>query len=253
MTDSTDSPVALVTGGSKRIGATISRMLHGRGFNIAIHFGQSRHEAELLAASLSGIRPDSADTFQADLTDLPSISAMAEAVVNRWSRIDAIVNNASTFYPTPIAYSDEAQWHDLLDSNLKGPFFLARELASHLRARRGSIVNITDINARQPLKDYPIYCIAKAGKTMLTRTLAKELAPEVRVNAVAPGSILWPEGKAEMSEEAKSSLLSKIPLQRIGTPESIAELVCFLITSASYITGQVIAVDGGLSLQGDTY
>ncbi len=244
-----ERPVALITGASKRIGAAISRQLHQRGYNIAIHYSRSEREARALADDLNCRADNSADIFQADLGDLAAIARMASAVQSRWGRVDAIVNNASSFYPTPLGDSAETDWNELLNSNLKGPYFLVQNLADGLRQQRGSIVNISDINARQPLKDYPIYCIAKAGNAMLTRVLAKELAPDVRVNGVAPGSILWPEGKAEMADQAKEDLLEKIPLKRLGTPEDIAELVCLLITSARYITGQVIAVDGGLGLQ----
>lgn len=244
-----DRPVALITGASKRIGAVIARKLHHCGYNIAIHYGRSEVEARTLADELNCSVDNSADIFQADLGDLASIARMASAVQSRWGRVDAIVNNASSFHPTPLGYSDETDWNELFNSNLKGPYFLVQSLAGSLRQQRGSIVNITDINAGQPLKDYPIYCIAKAGNAMMTRTLAKELAPEVRVNGIAPGSILWPEGKAAMTDQDKADLLDKIPLKRLGTPQDIAEIVYFLLTSAGYITGQVIAVDGGLGLQ----
>ena len=248
----TDSrPVALVTGASKRIGACISRLLHRRGYNLALHYGRSQRQAETLAGELNADVPGSAAVFQADLCDLSSIERMTARLLHHWQRLDTLVNNASMFYPTPLAETAEAAWEELINSNLKGPYFLVRNLAPALRAARGSVVNITDINVRYPLKDYPVYCIAKAGKAMLTRTLARELAPDVRVNGVAPGSILWPEGPAAMDEDAKRALLAKIPLGRPGTPEDIAELVCFLARSPGYLTGQIIAVDGGLSLAGD--
>ena len=244
-------PVALVTGASKRIGAAISRHLHQAGFNVALHYGNSKTEAEGLAAELNSSIPGSAATFQADLRNLASITTMTAQLLDYWHRVDTVINNASTFFPTPIDSSVESDWHELIDSNLKGPYFLIKQLTDTLQKQRGSVVNIIDINARHPLKGYPIYCIAKAGKAMLTKTLAKELAPQVNVNGVAPGSILWPEGKAEMSEEEKQKTLGTIPLQRLGTPDDIAALACFLASSAGYITGQIIAVDGGLHLQGD--
>ena len=244
-------PVALVTGATKRIGAAIARTLHQRGYDIAIHFGTSAAEAEALAAEFSGARPASAATFQADLCSIDAVQALAQAVVNHWRRVDALVNNASTFYPTPLGAATGTAWDDLVGSNLKGPFFLAQALAEELKKSRGAVVNIADINARYPLADYPIYSIAKGGLVMLTKVLARELAPWVHVNGVAPGSILWPEGKAEMSEEAKAKTLAKIPLQRVGTPEDIAALTAFLVATPGYITGQVIAVDGGINLGGD--
>ena len=247
----TDAPVALVTGAAKRIGAAISRHLHRRGFNVALHYGRSRQEAATLAIELNAERANSAVIFQADITDLDAVTSLAEAVESHWGRVDTLVNNASTFYPTPLADATATQWAELIDSNLKGAFFLARALAPALRQQRGSIVNITDINVRHPLKDYPIYCIAKAGKAMLTRSLARDLAPEINVNGVAPGSILWPEGAAAMDDDAKNQLLAQIPLGRPGTPEDIAEMVGFLAAAPGYLTGQIIAVDGGLSLNGE--
>lgn len=250
MSDST-RPVALVTGASKRIGAAIARTLHREGYTLALHYSRSETEVLQLANDLNQISSGSAAIFRADLCNLSSIKQMSDKLVGQWGRVDAVVNNASTFYPTPLENTSEEEWDDLLNSNLKGPYFLVKYLANSLRQRRGSVVNITDINARYPLKDYPVYCIAKAGKVMLTRTLARELAPDVNVNAVAPGSILWPEGKAEMTDQAKARTLNKIPLQRVGTPEDIAGLVSFLVKTPGYITGQVIAVDGGLNMQGD--
>ncbi len=243
-------PVVLVTGAARRIGATIARHLHAAGYRLALHYGASRREAEDLAHALNHRRPGSAVLFQADLRDLAQVERLAREVTKHFEGVDALVNNASSFHPTPLATSTEALWDELMGSNLKGPFFLSRALAESLRTRRGRIVNITDINARQPLKEYPIYCIAKAGVEMMTRSLALELAPHVQVNGIAPGSIIWPEGDAAMSEADKADLLPNIPLQRNGAPADIAALALHLVRDPGYITGQVIAVDGGLRLRG---
>lgn len=243
-------PVALITGGARRIGAAITREFHAQGYDVAIHYRRSRSEAESLGKTLNDIRPRSAACFQADLTRMDDIRRMASVVTHQWQRLDTIVNNASSFYPTPFKSVNEAQWNDLLDGNLKGPFFLAQALAGELRNSRGTIVNIVDINARYPLRNFSVYCIAKAGLAMLTKSLALELAPEVRVNGIAPGAILWPDEDAQMPMEAREAMLSRIPLHHLGQPEDIARLAVFLAATPGYLTGQVIAVDGGLSLSG---
>ena len=241
------APVVLITGAARRIGAAIATRLHGRGYRVIIHYQNSAADAKKLCAKLNASRADSAHSLQASLLDIDSITQMADASIAHWGQLNALVNNASSFYPTPIATATNTQWDDLIGSNLKGPFFLCQALADELKKRCGSIVNIADIHAHQPLKDHSIYCIAKAGNKMLTKTLAKDLAPKARVNGIAPGVILWPENDAQKDDEQKQ-LIKIIPLQRMGSSDDIARLAEFFITSASYITGQTIAVDGGKHL-----
>lgn len=243
-------PVVLITGAAKRLGAAMCRELHQAGYDIAIHYGQSADEAQHLAEELNSERENSADIFQANLCHLDEIHNLAKQVTARWGHINALINNASTFYPTPLDEADEADWDDLMATNLKAPFFLARELAGELTCRRGRIVNIADINGRMPLKNYPVYSMAKAGNIMLTKSLALELAPHVQVNGIAPGSILWPTGKAEMSDSEKTLLMNHTPMHHMGTPLDIARLAVLLVTKPGYMTGQIIAVDGGLNLTG---
>lgn len=240
------APVVLITGAARRIGAAIATRLHGRGYRVIIHYQHSATEAAALCAQLNRVRSDSAHGLQANLLDTASVQQLAKDSVARWGQVNALVNNASSFYPTPLGSATEKQWDELIGSNLKGPYFLCQALADELKNRGGSIVNIADIHAAQPLKNHSIYCIAKAGNKMLTKTLAKELAPRVRVNGIAPGVILWPENDNNKEEQEK--LLKSIPLQRMGSSDDIARLAEFLITSASYITGQTIAVDGGKHL-----
>ncbi|MBQ0720508.1 MAG: pteridine reductase [Gammaproteobacteria bacterium] len=240
------APVALITGAARRIGAAIASRLHGRGYRVIIHYQHSATEAAALCAQLNQIRSDSAHSLQANLLDTASVQQLAKDSVARWGQVNALVNNASSFYPTPLGSATEQQWDELVGSNLKGPYFLCQALADELKTRCGSIVNIADIHAAQPLKNHSIYCIAKAGNKMLTKTLAKELAPRVRVNGIAPGVILWPENDNKKGEQEK--LLKSIPLQRMGSSDDIARLADFFINNASYITGQTIAVDGGKHL-----
>ena len=242
-----DGQWALVTGAAKRIGATIVRRLHDAGANVAIHYGSSAAAADALAAELNALRQGSAVTVQADLCDMEALRSMVSEVVGQTGdRLDILVNNASTFYPTPLADVDEEQWNDLLGTNLKAPLFLAQAATPYLRKTGGQIINIVDIHSQRPLRDHPVYGPAKAGLAMLTRSLAKDLAPEIRVNGVSPGAILWPE--SGMTEQAEKSILRQIPLARTGEPEDIAQTVLFLIKDAPYITGQIIAVDGGRSI-----
>lgn len=241
------SPVVLITGAARRIGAATALRLHGRGYRVIIHYQHSAADAEKLCAKLNATRPDSAHTLQANLLDIDSIAQLAETSIAHWGQLDALVNNASSFYPTPLATATNTQWDDLIGSNLKGPFFLCQALASELKKRCGSIVNTADIHAHQPLSNHSIYCIAKAGNKMLTKTLAKDLAPNVRVNGIAPGVILWSENDAQ-ENDAQESLIKTIPLQRMGSSDDIARLAEFFISDASYITGQTIAVDGGKHL-----
>lgn len=237
---------ALVTGAAHRIGAEICRVLHQRGFNIVLHYRNSGQQAETLAGELNADRPDSAQCVRADLTEHAEVIALAERAMACFGRIDALINNASMFYPTPAHQATEQDWHILVDSNLKGPFFLTQALSRELADRRGAIINIVDIHSERPMRNHTVYSIAKAGVAMMTKTLAKELAPEVRVNGVSPGAILWPdEGLAEHHQQ---SILSKIPLQRTGEAADIARTVAFLTEDAPYISGQIVAVDGGRSL-----
>ncbi len=237
---------ALVTGAAKRIGAAIATTLHDAGANVAIHYFSSREPAETLAGELNGRRPGSAFTAGADLRDAAALARMLAGVVERTGRLDVLVNNASNFYPTPLGTITDEQWHDLIDSNLKAPLFLSQAALPALRAARGVIVNIVDVHAQRPLRDHPVYGAAKAGLAMLTRSLAKDLGPDIRVNGVAPGAILWPEHG--MPEELRRSIIKQTALKRAGEPEDIARTVLFLVRDAPYVTGEIIAVDGGRSV-----
>jgi pteridine reductase len=238
--------IALVTGAARRVGAEIATHLHAAGADVGVHYRHSAKDAGELVARLNGLRPDSAAAFQADLLDTAAIPSLIEAVARWRGGIDILVNNASTFYPTPLGEITEAQWDDLVGSNLKAPLFLSQAAAPGLRERRGSIVNIVDIHAQRPLRNHPVYSPAKAGLAMLTRALAKDLAPEVRVNGVSPGAILWPE--SDMSDKTKASIIDQVPLARAGAPSDIAGCVLYLVRDASYVTGQIVAVDGGRSI-----
>lgn len=245
-TQSLENNVALVTGAARRVGAAIASHLHAAGALVAVHYRGSAEQADTLVTHLNDARPGSAAAFQADLLDTASIPQFVADVLGWQGRLDILVNNASTFYPTPLGEITETHWDDLLGSNLKAPLFLSQAAAPALRESRGVIVNIVDIHARRPLRDHLVYGAAKAGLAMLTRSLAKDLAPEVRVNGVAPGAILWPE--SDMSEATKSSILRQVPLERAGEPDDIAGCVLYLARDASYVTGQIIAVDGGRSI-----
>ncbi len=241
-----ENQVALVTGSAVRIGAAIVRELHAEGAAVAVHYRRSSEQAEAVAAELNTIRPDSARVFRADLASVAELEAMAADVVAWRDRLDVLVNNASSFYPTPIGSITENDWDDLVASNLKAPLFLSQAVAPALAKSNGCIVNIVDIHAQKPLKAYVVYGPAKAGLAMLTRSLARELGPAIRVNGVSPGAILWPtEG---LSDSAKQSILEQVPLKRTGNPSDIASCVRFLVCDAPYITGQIIAVDGGRSV-----
>ena len=238
--------VALVTGASRRIGAEIVRGLHAAGYRVLLHYHRSEDEARQLAGALNAARPDSVLALRADLDDTAALDELVRRAIDAWGHLDALVNNASTFNPTPLGTVTESQWDALLGSNLKAPFFLCQAAAAQLARRRGAIVNLVDIYAERPLKGYPAYSIAKAGLAALTRSLAVELAPDVRVNGVAPGAILWPE-QAD-GGQTQSDILARIPLARSGSPSDIAGAVRFLLEEAPYITGQIIAVDGGRSV-----
>lgn len=243
-----DSPVALITGAARRIGAHIARHLHSDGYRVLVHYRSSEADALALVDQLNQSRPDSALALQADLADLAQIEHLAQAASEQWGQLDALINNASSFYPTPLGRATEADWDDLIGSNLKAPFFLCQALAPALTASRGAIINIADIHGQRPLKQHPIYCAAKAGNIMLTQSLARELAPKVRVNGIAPGAIMWPEQAAGLNPDKQEAILDKVPLKRPGEALDIAQTVAFLLRQAPYVTGQIIAVDGGRSI-----
>lgn len=239
----TDSAI-LVTGAARRLGAEIARTLHGAGAQVMLHYRSAAAEVEALAAELNRIRAGSAAIIQADLLDTPRLAEVVAGTVNRFGRLDALVNNASSFFATPVGQIDEAAWESLIGSNLKGPVFLSQAAAPYLAATGGSIVNITDIHAERPLKNYALYCTAKAGLLGLTRALALELGPQVRVNAVAPGPIEWP-ADASFPLHLQKAIIGHTLLKRTGIPTDVARTVKFLIFDAPYVTGQVINVDGG--------
>ena len=241
-----ENKVALVTGAARRIGAAIASSLHAAGADVAIHYRGSAAEASALAAALNAQRADSARTFRADLAQVESLPGLVADVVGWHGRLDVLVNNASTFYPTPPGEITAGDWDDLVGSNLKAPLFLCQAAMPELRRRRGSIVNIVDIHARRPLRNHSVYGAAKAGLAMLTKALAKDLAPEIRVNGVAPGAILWPED--DMSDATRAAILKQVPLARTGEPADIAGCVLYLVRDADYVTGQIVAVDGGRSI-----
>jgi pteridine reductase len=239
--------VVLITGGAKRVGAAICRRLHGAGARLMLHYRSSAGEARLLQAELNNTRADSVALIQADLLDVAKLSHIVQQTAQHYGRIDALVNNASSFFSTPFGEIDEGQWRDLMGTNLQAPLFLAQAAAPFLRRTQGAIVNITDIHTVRPLKGYGVYCVAKAGLDGLTRVLARELAPEVRVNAVAPGPILWPEDD-NFDELSRQRVISHTPLRRVGEPEDIASAVHWLLTDANYVTGVSIAIDGGRNI-----
>jgi pteridine reductase len=239
--------VALVTGAAHRIGAEIARTLHAAGMDLVLHYRRSARAADELKRKLEAERPESVALVQADLLESGELGRVVAAALEHYGRLDLLVNNASAFYPTPLPEVTAEQWDDLMGSNLRAPFFLAQAAASHLREAGGCVINLVDIHAERPLKDHPVYSIAKAGNAMMVKALARELGPEVRVNGVAPGAILWPE--QGLSEEARQQILERTALKRPGTPADIARTILFLVRDAPYITGQVVAVDGGRSAQ----
>ena len=237
----------LVTGGARRVGAAIVNCLHGCGAQLAIHCHRSTVEARALATELNARRDGSAAVFVADLLDVDRMPALVASVVQRFGRLDVLVNNASTFYATPLGTIKPAQWADLMGSNLKAPLFLTQAAAPALREAGGLVLNIADIHGLRPLRDYSVYSAAKAGLIHLTRALARELAPEVRVNAIAPGPVLWPEDNAVLDEAQRQEIVERTLLKRPGSPEDVARTVRFFAVDAPYVTGQVLAVDGGRS------
>jgi pteridine reductase len=236
----------LITGGARRIGAAIARQLHAAGANILIHFRRSEQAAQELAASLNGMRADSCAISRADIADVATHDALIADALRRFGCLDVLIHNASSFYPTPVGQITLEHWDDLLGSNLRAPLFLSQAAAPALRAARGLIINMIDIHGLRPLRQHSVYCAAKAGLAMLTRSLARELGPEVRVNGIAPGPVMWPE--AGISDELKSEIIDRTALKRAGSADDVARTALFLARDAPYITGQIIAVDGGRSI-----
>ncbi|HEX5353881.1 MAG TPA: pteridine reductase [Rhodanobacteraceae bacterium] len=235
-------PVVLITGAARRLGAATARTLHAAGYDLALHYRKSRAELDALIAEFESARAGSTLALQTDLADAEHLPGLVESTIEHSGRLDALVNNASLFHPTPLGSITPQQWDDLIAVNARAPLLLAQAAAPHLKASRGSIVNITDIYAEHPLPQHAAYCMSKAALRMATFALAQELAPEVRVNAVAPGAILWPEGE---SGEDRGKLLARIPLGRTGSSIDIANAVLWLIRDATYVTGQTIRIDGG--------
>jgi len=242
-TSDLENQVVLITGGARRVGAAIVRTLHAAGADIMLHYRSSGAAAAALGAELNDLRPHSVALHAADLQSAAAPDALVAAALAAFGRIDILINNASSFYPTPVGSITAAQWDDLMGSNLKAPLFLSQAAAPALRAAKGLIINLIDIHGLRPLKEHPVYSAAKAGLAMLTRSLARELGPEVRVNGIAPGPVLWPEGPLE--EERKREIVAKTALKRYGTPDDVARTALFLARDAPFITGQIIAVDGG--------
>ncbi|MGD9841895.1 MAG: pteridine reductase [Steroidobacteraceae bacterium] len=238
--------VALITGGAKRLGKAVAYALHQQGAQLVIHYRNSQAGAEALVAELNALRSNSAITLRCDLLDTDALPQLITQTIQQFSRLDILVNNASSFYATPIGSITETQWNDLLGSNVKAPLFLAQAAAPHLRATQGLILNMVDIHAQRPLPDYSVYCVAKAGLVMLTKSLARELAPDIRVNAIAPGPVLWPE--QPMRPELQQEIISKTALKRQGSPDDIARAALFFAQDAPYVTGQILAIDGGRSI-----
>lgn len=240
--------VVLITGGARRVGAAICRFLHADGADLMIHYRSSAVEARALQADLNALRPDSVALVQADLLNIANLPTLVQETVQRFGRLDVVVNNASSFFPTPVGEIKESDWDDLVGTNLKTPLFLSQAAAPHLRKAEGCIVNIVDIHAERPMKSYVAYNAAKGGLVSLTRSLARELGPEVRVNGIAPGPILWPEDDAWADELARQRIINTTLLKRGGEPEDIARAARFLVNDAPYVTGQIINVDGGRSV-----
>jgi pteridine reductase len=239
--------VVLVTGGARRVGAATARRLHASGANVLLHYRSAQGEAQALQAELHAVRPDSCGLVAADLLDVAGLPQLVKNTLARFGRLDALVNNASSFYPTPVGEITAEQWEDLIGTNLKAPLFLAQAAAPHLRKTGGCIVNVTDIHGERPLKNYVVYSVAKAGLIGLTRSLARELGPEVRVNGVSPGPVLWPEDN-QFDELARQRIIAHTLLRRAGEPDDIAGAVHFFVAEAPYVTGQILAVDGGRSI-----
>ncbi|MBW4050252.1 MAG: pteridine reductase [Proteobacteria bacterium] len=237
---------ALITGAARRVGAVIARTLHAAGASVVLHYHSSAEEAAALARELNGLRPDSATLASCDLLASTAVTQLAHTAVAAFGSLDILVNNASSFYPTPLGEIGEDQWNDLIGTNLKAPLFLAQAAAPALRERGGLIVNLTDIHGMRPLRRHPVYCIAKAGLIMLTKSLARELGPQVRVNAIAPGPVMWPESGVDAA--LREQIIARTALKRIGSAEDVARAVLFFAAEAPFVTGQILAVDGGRSI-----
>lgn len=242
----THRPVALITGAARRVGAVIARTLHAADYDLALHHRGSQAEMDTLCAELQAQRPHSTLVLQAELAEFDRLPGLIAGIIDHYGRLDALVNNASAFFPTPIGGVTPAQWDELFTSNTRAPFFLSQAAAPHLKRAQGAIVNLTDIYAQRPLAGHTVYCMAKAALAMCTLSLAKELGPQVRVNGVAPGAVLWPEaGKTYADQE---TLIAGTVLKRAGTPQDVADAVLFLLRDARYVTGQILRVDGGRML-----
>jgi pteridine reductase len=248
VTTNNTNKVVLITGGAKRVGATICRMLHAEGYLLMVHYKSSINEARALQAELNLQRPNSVSIVQGDLLNVTGIPNLVHETVQCFGRLDVLINNASTYYASEIGEIDEEKWHDLMGSNLKAPLFLSQAAAPELRRNHGCIVNITDMHVERPKKGYIIYSVAKAGLVTLTKSLAHELSPEVRVNAVAPGPVQWPESNPQFDEVYRQRVINQTLLKRVGEAEDVAKAVKFLVADAPFITGHVLAVDGGRSL-----
>jgi pteridine reductase len=248
MTAALEDKVVVITGGARRVGAAISRRLHGAGANLVVHYRSSAKDARELKDELTSTRPDSVVLVQGDLLKPANLAGLIKDAIKAYGQIDGLINNASSFYPTAMGEITEKAWDDLVGTNLKAPLFLSQAAARELKKTHGAIVNIIDIHAEFPMKSYVVYNMAKGGLVALTRSLARELGPEVRVNGVAPGTILWPDDDAWKDEVSRQRIMNQTALKRIGEPDDIAKTVEFLLTSAPYVTGQVFAVDGGRSV-----
>lgn len=252
MVTPSSSPAILVTGAARRVGAVIARTLHAAGVNVIVHCNRSRADADKLVKELNAQRAHTATVLQGDLLAYNALKGLIDHAASEFGRLDGLVNNASAFFATPVGGIDEDSWHELIDSNLKAPLFLAQAAVPYLRKTKGSIVNIVDIHAERPLKDFAVYTIAKAGLAGLTRSLALELGPDIRVNGVSPGAILWPDagkpGGNSFPQAEQDRIISVTPLRRTGAPEDIAGAVKYLMLDAPYVTGQILAVDGGRGL-----
>ena len=248
MNADSSTKVVLITGGAKRVGASITRELHRQGASIMLHYHTSETEATALQAELNSVRPESVAMTQCNLLETGCLPALVNATLQTFGRLDALVNNASSYYPTELGTIKLEQWEDLMGSNLKAPLFLSQAAANALQASEGCIINITDMHIERPKKNYIVYSAAKAGLVSLTKSLAQELAPRVRVNAVAPGPVLWPDSNQEFDEQYRQQVINQTLLKRTGEPSDIAKAVKFLIYDAPFITGHVLAVDGGRHL-----
>jgi|SRR5579883_169651 len=237
---------ALITGAARRVGAAIARALHAAGASVVLHYRSSAEEAAALAEDLNRVRAGSATLAQCDLLEGTALAELAQAAATAFGGLDILVNNASSFYPTPVGDIEEHDWNDLIGTNLKAPLFLSQAAAATLRDRGGLIVNLADIHGMRPLRRHPVYCVAKAGLIMLTKSLARELGPQVRVNAIAPGPVLWPEDGVDAA--LRDEIIARTALKRIGSAEDVARAVLFFASEAPFVSGQILAVDGGRSI-----